>query len=66
MNAENGGTITLLIADDHPVVRDGLRGILEPADGFIVLGEVKFPRDLGRSIVVPRERVDAAAGFRSG
>ncbi|MBM7056330.1 MULTISPECIES: response regulator transcription factor [Streptomyces] len=39
MNAENDGTITLLIADDHPVVRDGLRGILEPADGFTVLGE---------------------------
>jgi DNA-binding NarL/FixJ family response regulator len=26
------GTIRLLIADDHPVVRDGLRGIFE-ADG---------------------------------
>ncbi len=39
MNAENNGTITLLIVDDHPVVRDGLRGILEPADGFTVLGE---------------------------
>ncbi|WP_328617515.1 response regulator transcription factor [Amycolatopsis sp. NBC_00355] len=37
-------TITLLIADDHPIVRDGLRGILsaEPAhgeEGFEVLGE---------------------------
>ncbi|MFE2049696.1 response regulator [Streptomyces sp. NPDC059459] len=39
MDAENNGTITLLIADDHPVVRDGLRGMLEPADGFTVLGE---------------------------
>ncbi|MFE5393163.1 response regulator [Streptomyces sp. NPDC056568] len=39
MDAENDGTITLLIADDHPVVRDGLRGMLEPADGFTVLGE---------------------------
>ncbi|NJP65426.1 response regulator [Streptomyces spiramenti] len=39
MNAENTGTITLLIVDDHPVVRDGLRGILDPADGFTVLGE---------------------------
>ncbi|WP_103504251.1 MULTISPECIES: response regulator transcription factor [unclassified Streptomyces] len=39
MNAENNKAITLLIVDDHPVVRDGLRGILEPADGFTVLGE---------------------------
>ncbi|MFJ6699945.1 response regulator [Streptomyces sp. NPDC091272] len=39
MNAENNGAITLLIVDDHPVVRDGLRGMLEPADGFTVLGE---------------------------
>jgi DNA-binding NarL/FixJ family response regulator len=37
-------TITVLIADDHPIVRDGLRGILsaEPThgeEGFEVLGE---------------------------
>jgi DNA-binding NarL/FixJ family response regulator len=37
-------TITVLIADDHPIVRDGLRGILsaEPPpgeEGFAVLGE---------------------------
>ncbi|KAB2974886.1 MULTISPECIES: response regulator [unclassified Streptomyces] len=31
--------ITLLIADDHPVVRDGLRGMFESAPGFTVLGE---------------------------
>ncbi|GHF85449.1 DNA-binding NarL/FixJ family response regulator [Amycolatopsis bartoniae] len=32
-------TITLVIADDHPVVRDGLRGIFAAAEGFEVLGE---------------------------
>ncbi|MET9620519.1 MULTISPECIES: response regulator transcription factor [unclassified Streptomyces] len=32
-------TITLLIADDHPVVRDGLRGMFTAAPGFDVLGE---------------------------
>ncbi|MFG2718240.1 response regulator [Streptomyces sp. NPDC048416] len=32
-------TITLLICDDHPVVRDGLRGMFASADGFRVLGE---------------------------
>jgi DNA-binding NarL/FixJ family response regulator len=31
--------ITLLIVDDHPVVRDGLRGMFESAEGFTVLGE---------------------------
>ncbi|MFJ6573686.1 response regulator [Streptomyces sp. NPDC091292] len=31
--------ITLLIVDDHPVVRDGLRGMFESAPDFTVLGE---------------------------
>ena len=31
--------IRLLIADDHPVVRDGLRGILDGAPDFEVLGQ---------------------------
>lgn len=31
--------ITLLIVDDHPVVRDGLRGMLTDEPGFEVLGE---------------------------
>ncbi|EPH43078.1 putative transcriptional regulatory protein LiaR [Streptomyces aurantiacus JA 4570] len=31
--------ITLVVADDHPVVRDGLRGMFESAPGFAVLGE---------------------------
>ncbi len=32
-------SISLLIVDDHPVVRDGLRGMFESAAGFVVLGE---------------------------
>ena len=32
-------TIRLLIADDHPVVRDGLRGIFEASGEFEVAGE---------------------------
>ncbi|MBO1336425.1 response regulator transcription factor [Streptomyces sp. VRA16 Mangrove soil] len=32
-------SITLLIVDDHPVVRDGVRGMFESAPGFTVLGE---------------------------
>ncbi|MFI7290202.1 response regulator [Streptomyces anulatus] len=31
--------ISLVVVDDHPVVRDGLRGIFTAAPGFEVLGE---------------------------
>jgi CheY-like chemotaxis protein len=31
--------IRILLADDHPVVRDGLRGMLAGEDGFQVVGE---------------------------
>ena len=31
--------ISLLLVDDHPVVRNGLRGMFESAPGFTVLGE---------------------------
>ncbi|MBD0744820.1 response regulator transcription factor [Streptomyces sp. CBMA152] len=37
--ADEKPLITLLICDDHPVVRDGLRGMFASADGFEVLGE---------------------------
>ncbi|MGW0424013.1 response regulator [Streptomyces sp. NPDC003015] len=33
------GDISVLIVDDHPVVRDGLRGMFASAPGFTVLGE---------------------------
>jgi DNA-binding NarL/FixJ family response regulator len=36
---EAGAPITLLIADDHPVVRDGLSGMFAPDPAFEVLGE---------------------------
>jgi DNA-binding NarL/FixJ family response regulator len=36
---ENMPDITLLLVDDHPVVRNGLRGMFEAADGFTVLAE---------------------------
>ncbi|MEU5976077.1 response regulator transcription factor [Streptomyces sp. NPDC047315] len=31
--------ISLIVVDDHPVVRDGLRGMFESSEGFAVLGE---------------------------
>ena len=37
--------IRLLIADDHPVVRDGLRGILEASGEFEVAGEASNGRE---------------------
>lgn len=33
--------IQVLIADDHPVVRNGIRNILEPAVGITVVGEAE-------------------------
>lgn len=33
------GGISVLLVDDHPVVRQGLRALLEVQDGFTVLGE---------------------------
>jgi DNA-binding NarL/FixJ family response regulator len=38
-------SIRLLIADDHPVVRDGLRGIFESSDEFEVVGEASNGRE---------------------
>ncbi|GAA1951479.1 response regulator transcription factor [Catenulispora subtropica] len=32
-------TIRLLIVDDHPIVRDGLRGVFDGEPGFAVVGE---------------------------
>ena len=36
---DDGPVISVLIVDDHPVVRDGLRGILDGSPGFEVVGE---------------------------
>lgn len=37
--AERANRIRVLIVDDHPVVRDGLRGVFERDPGFLVSGE---------------------------
>ncbi|MGW1883039.1 response regulator [Streptomyces sp. NPDC001970] len=47
-------TISVLIVDDHPVVRDGLRGMFESAPGFAVLGEAAD----GAAGVALAERLD--------
>ncbi|MCX5340749.1 response regulator [Streptomyces atratus] len=39
MAEDSARVITLVVVDDHPVVRDGLRGMFDSAPGFSVLGE---------------------------
>ncbi|MFB8087666.1 response regulator [Streptomyces sp. NPDC055992] len=39
MDPEPARVITLIVVDDHPVVRDGLRGMFAAAPEFQVLGE---------------------------
>ncbi|HXD08453.1 MAG TPA: response regulator transcription factor [Anaerolineales bacterium] len=34
-------TVTILLADDHPLIRQGLRTLLEAESGFSVVGEAK-------------------------
>lgn len=37
-------TITVLLAEDHTIVREGLRKMLELEDGFVVIGEAQDGR----------------------
>jgi DNA-binding NarL/FixJ family response regulator len=50
--------IRLLIADDHPVVRDGLRGMVAATDDLEVVGEAANGREA--LALVPRVRPDVA------
>ena len=45
------GTIRLVIADDHPIVRDGLKKLLLLEDDFDVVGEAGDGREIGRAHV---------------
>jgi DNA-binding NarL/FixJ family response regulator len=38
-SVSGGDAITVLLVDDHPVVRRGLRALLEVQDGIVVVGE---------------------------
>ncbi|MGQ9455549.1 MAG: response regulator [Armatimonadota bacterium] len=38
-NESDGKKITILIADDHAILREGLRGLLEECDDIVVVGE---------------------------
>jgi len=39
LRTPDGGTVRLLLVDDHPVVRDGLRGVFADDPDFEVVGE---------------------------
>ncbi len=58
MGAEGlGGPVRVLLVDDHPVVRDGLRGVLEGAGGFEVVGEAGDGRQALRMVGAARPDV---------
>jgi DNA-binding NarL/FixJ family response regulator len=42
---EDGTRTTVLIADDHPVVRSGLRALVERHDDLAVVGEAADPAE---------------------
>jgi DNA-binding NarL/FixJ family response regulator len=54
--AQGGAPIRIVLADDHPVVRDGLRGMLASEDGFEVVGEAASGAEA--VAVCARERPD--------
>jgi DNA-binding NarL/FixJ family response regulator len=51
-------TITVFIADDHTIVADGLRALLEDAEGITVVGQATDGREAMREII--RLRPDIA------
>ena len=64
--------ISLLIVDDHPVVRDGLRGMFESAPGFRVLGEasngieaVERAADLDPDVILMDLRMPGGGGVEA-
>jgi DNA-binding NarL/FixJ family response regulator len=64
--------ITLLIVDDHPVVRDGLRGMFAAAPDFRVLGEagngadgVALAERLRPDVVLMDLRMPGGSGVRA-
>jgi two-component system, NarL family, nitrate/nitrite response regulator NarL len=59
MDSARAHLVKILIADDHPIFRDGLRRLLESEDGFKVVGEacdgveaVEFARSMKPEILL--------------
>jgi DNA-binding NarL/FixJ family response regulator len=67
--AESSG-ISLLLVDDHPVVRNGLRGMFESTPGFTVLAEasngveaVELAADLTPDVILMDLRMPGGGGL---
>jgi DNA-binding NarL/FixJ family response regulator len=62
--------ISLMLVDDHPVVRNGLRGMFESVPGFTVLGEasngveaVELAADLDPDVILMDLRMPGGSGL---
>ncbi|MEJ7635378.1 response regulator transcription factor [Aeromicrobium sp.] len=57
MSSDGAGVIRVLVADDHPVVRSGLVGVLTSLDGFDVVAVAADGREAVREAVMHRPDV---------
>ena len=65
----NAGPVTILVVDDHAVVRDGLRMILESAPDMRIVGEAENGHEAVKKAVELKPRVvllDVAMPLLSG
>ena len=58
--------VRVVLADDHPIVRAGLRHILGSKGGIEVVSEVGDGRSLLREVEAPKPKLDRAACGRLG
>lgn len=57
MATEPARPITVVVADDHPVVRGGLRALIDSLGGFLVLGEAEDGEAAVREVQLHRPDV---------
>lgn len=55
--AGGGAVIRVVIADDHPIVREGMSALLTSLEGFVVAGVAKTGREAVREVVTTRPDV---------